>query len=69
MFNKKLKLEIVELEERVLQLEKRLEEYRRDMICMKMELEDNIYHKQEEINELEYRIEKLERRKRKSSKE
>ena len=30
MFNKKLKLEIVELEERILQLEKRLESYRRE---------------------------------------
>lgn len=29
MFNKKLKLEIVELEERVLQLEKRLENYKK----------------------------------------
>lgn len=30
MFNKKLKLEIVELEERILQLEKRLEDYRKE---------------------------------------
>lgn len=68
MFNKKLKLEIVELEDRILQLEKRLEEYRRDMVCMKMELEDNIFHKQEEINDLEYRIEKLERKKKSDKK-
>ena len=29
MFNKKLKLEIIELEERILQLEKRLENYKK----------------------------------------
>lgn len=68
MFNKKLKLEIVELEERILQLEKRLEDYRKDRDDELVNIYDNISINNDDIKDLTNRIQKLERKK-KSDKE
>lgn len=51
MFNKKLRLEIVELEERILQLEKRVEDYRRNGKLMYGALLDTVNDYHEELDE------------------
>lgn len=64
MFNKKLKLEIIELEERVLQLEKRIEDYKKKEIQKDNWILNEINERLNETTKLDLRLQKLERRKR-----
>jgi len=70
MFNKKLKLEIVELEERVLQLEKRLENYKKQTNDrLNMEIAQRQLLEELTNNEVANIYKQLRSRKKKSDKE
>ncbi len=70
MFNKKLKLEIIELEERILQLEKRLENYKKQTNDrLNMEIEQRQLLEELTNNEVANIYKQLRSRKKKSDKE
>lgn len=58
-----------EQDERILVLEKRLEEYREDIDDELQHIYDNLYLNNQEIKDLETRIQKLERKKKRGSNE
>ena len=70
MFNKKLKLEIIELEERILQLEKRLENYKKQTNDrLNMEIAQRQLLEELTNNEVANIYKQLRSRKKKSDKE
>ena len=60
--------DIIELEERILQLEKRLQKSIKDRDDETEHIYDNLYLNNQEIKDLETRIQKLERKKNKNDK-